>query len=141
MADKSLKPKNSWAPMIAFLGVVGGIVVLLWWMSRPSVPSPSTDSGSTSPAITSAPRASMASGAPGAPPSMTRELCSVADVKKFIASQLAAGEVPDAELQQVAVQMMSMLAQAGLAEKGCVSPADVTAALYDMAEDEGEEER
>lgn len=139
MADKSLKPKTSWTPMVAFFGVVVGVVVLLWWMSRPAASTEST--GSKSAATASAPMGPMGAGptgAPGAPPSMKRELCSVADVKRFIASQLASDQVPDDQLQQVAAQVMAALTQAGVAEKGCVSPADVTAALYDMVNDEDE---
>jgi hypothetical protein len=129
--------------MIAFLAVVVGVVGILWWMSQPSTAS-GGDKSALEPASSAPPgKASSANnppGLPGAPPSSNRELCSVDQVKKFIAHQLAAGEVPDEELTQAASHVLSMLTQAGLAERGCVSPADVTAALFDMAEqDEGNE--
>jgi hypothetical protein len=129
------KSARSFGPMIAFLAVVVGVIVMLWWMSKP--PSPT---GSQSPAVASASAsARSAQAGPGAP-SSERTLCSVDQVKKYIGSQLAAGEVPDSDLQQVASQVMTELVQAGVAQNGCVSPADVTAVLFDMSDDDNEGE-
>jgi hypothetical protein len=131
MADK-LEPKKSWTPMLAFFAIVVGAVALLWWVSRPTPPRNSAGGAAASVASPAPPSPSHA------PLSPVRALCSVADVKRFIASQLASGEVPDHDLQQISTHVMNELVQAGLAENGCVSPADVTAVLYDLANDSDE---
>lgn len=124
MADNRIEPKKSWSPMVMFFGVVVAAVVLLWWVSRPA-PSQKSPQASQAPSALAT--------AVNGPPSTARELCSVDQVKKFIATKLAAGEVPDSDLQQISAHLMDELTQAGRAQNGCVSPADVAGMLYALA--------
>jgi len=129
---KALKPRRSWTPAAGFAAVVAGVVVLLWWMGRPSraVEAPL-------PPAASSPALSMLPDPHGAEPgslSEARNLCNLDQVKKFLSTQLS-GSASDSDLTEVAREIMAELGQAGLVEKGCVSQTAVAAALNELADE------
>ena len=127
---KSLKLRRSWGPPLGFALVVLAVIGLLYWMGQP--PRRSEPSAAASEASANA--ALQAAGAdPSAQPT-SENLCSVDQVKHFIAEQLD-GEVSDTDLTFVSQEIMAELHQQRQAPNGCVSRAGVAELLYQMAEE------
>jgi hypothetical protein len=129
---KLLKPRRSWTPAAGFAAVVAGVIVLLWWMGRPS----RALEAPLSPTASSPPLSMRPDPHPSDPGALseTRDLCNLDQVKKFLATQLT-GSASDSDLTEVAREIMAELGQAGLVEKGCVSRNAAAEALYELADE------
>lgn len=130
MAASKKNSVRPWTPMIAFFGLIVGIVVLLWWMSRPDKPT-SSASSSPSAAMTAPGPASSMELPPGA--RVSRKLCGPDQVRAYIGKEVTEGELPEADLRELTKVVMGELEQMGAVKNGCVESEIVKALIYQMA--------